>query len=78
MAYDQSDVEVVYRRGDWHSWADIVRWFEKQLRTSKQADNEFSAQESQQLLEGFKRLNERGEKFTNDPEKAFRALQSVR
>lgn len=78
MAYDQSDVEVVYRRGDWHSWADIVQWFEKQLRTNKQADNEFSAQESQQLLEGFKRLNERGAKFTDDPEKAFRALQSVR
>lgn len=78
MAYDQSDIEVVFRRGDWHSWSDIVHWFEKRMRKSKQADNEFSAQESQQLLEGFRRLNERGEKFTTDPEKVYRALQSVR
>lgn len=78
MAYDQSDVEVVFRRGDWHSWGDIVHWFESRLRTDEQVDNEISEQETQELLAGFKRLNERREKFTNDPARAFRVLQSVR
>lgn len=78
MDYDESDIEVVYRRGDWSNWTDIVRWLERGLSRDEQADNELSEAESRELLEGFRRLDQRGEKFTSDPRAAYRALQSVR
>jgi hypothetical protein len=77
MNYDRSDIEVVYRRGDWHSWKDIVNWLERGLSQDSQADNELSAAESQQLLQDFRQLDKRHEKFTNDPAAAFKSLQKV-
>jgi hypothetical protein len=76
--YDESDIEVVYRRGDWNNWTDIVRWLERGLSQDEQADNELSEAESRQLLEGFRRLDQRGEKFTSDPKTVYRKLQSVK
>ncbi|MDZ5442305.1 hypothetical protein U2F26_06100 [Micromonospora sp. 4G57] len=77
MDYQKSDVEVVYRRGDWNSWSDIVRRLEGGLSRDQQADNELSEAESRQLLDGFRRLDQKGERFTDDPAGAYRALQSV-
>jgi hypothetical protein len=77
MNYDESDIQVVYRRGEWHSWKDIVNWLERGLSQDSQADNELSAAESQQLLQDFRQLDQRHEKFTQDPSAAFKALQKV-
>lgn len=78
MEYQKSDIDVVYRRGDWHSWRDIVNWLERGLSHDEQADNELSEKESHELLDDFRKLDQRGEKFTTDPNAAYRALQSVR
>jgi hypothetical protein len=77
MNYDESDIEVVYRRGEWNSWKDIVHWLERGLSQDSQADNELSAAESQQLLQDFRQLDKRHEKFTQNPSAAFKALQKV-
>ncbi|MEO3780550.1 hypothetical protein ABGB16_27820 [Micromonospora sp. B11E3] len=77
MDYQQSDVEVVYRRGDWHSWHDIVRWLERGLSRDQQADNELSEVESRELLDGFRKLDQQATPFTTDPAHAYRVLQSV-
>ncbi|HEY0700196.1 MAG TPA: hypothetical protein VGD43_20625 [Micromonospora sp.] len=77
MDYQQSDIEVVFRRGDWDSWADIVRWLERGLSRDEQADNELSAAESRQLLDDFRELDQRRQRFTRDPQEAYRALQSI-
>jgi hypothetical protein len=73
----QSDVEAVYRRGDWHGWNDIVRWFERKLEHDDQADNELSEAETQELLGKFRQLDKSGREFTSDPAEAYRILQSV-
>ena len=75
--YKESDVELVYGRGDWNSWDDIVGWFQKRLQSDDQADNELGEQETHELLEDFRRLSEKGEPFTSDPKKAFEALQAA-
>lgn len=77
MDYQQSDVEVVYRRGEWHSWGDIVQWLERGLSRDQQADNELSEAESRQLLDDFRKLDQQGKRFTDDPGRAYKELQSV-
>ncbi|PSK64072.1 hypothetical protein B0E53_03977 [Micromonospora sp. MH33] len=77
MDYRQSDVEVVYRRGDWHSWGDIVHWLERGLSRDQQADNELSEAESRQLLDDFRKLDQQGTEFIDDPGRAYRQLQSI-
>ncbi|MEV0809820.1 hypothetical protein [Micromonospora sp. NPDC050200] len=68
---------MVYRLGDWHNWHDIVRWLERGLSRDQQADNELSEVESRELLDGFRQLDQRGERFTTDPAAAYRALQTT-
>jgi hypothetical protein len=77
-SYDKSDIEAVYRRGDWSSWGDIVKWLEKGLQHDEQADNELSEKESHELLDDFRRLQGNGTPFTGDPAEAYRALQQAR
>lgn len=76
-AYRKSDIDVVYSRGDWHSWDDIVNWMERRLSGDQQIGNEFSEVESGQLLTDFKRLQQNGTPFTADPQQAFDELQKV-
>lgn len=77
MEYQKSDVEVVYRRGEWHSWRDVVHWLERGLSRDQQADNELSEAESRQLLDDFRKLGQQGKRFTDDPGRAYRELQSI-
>ncbi|WP_200207856.1 hypothetical protein [Micromonospora coerulea] len=54
-----------------------MRWLERGLSRDQQADNELSEAESRQLLNGLRTLDQKGERFTDDPVGAYRALQSV-
>ncbi|MBO4210842.1 hypothetical protein [Micromonospora echinofusca] len=77
MRYQQSDVEVVYRRGDWRSWSDVERWLERGMSRDQQADNELSEAESRQLLDDVRQLARRGDDLPPDPAGAYRALRAV-
>lgn len=72
--YTESDVEVVYRRGQWRSWDDVIRW----LETKGEQDNELTPGEVIAMVEDFRRLNQSGVPFTNDPHRAFQLAHEHR
>jgi hypothetical protein len=73
-SYQRSDVEVVFRRGDWHSWDEVIDW----LGDRGEADNELTPGEVIAMKEDFENLKKQGEKFTNDPDAVFRMINGGR
>jgi hypothetical protein len=69
--YDQSDVEAVYRRGDWHDWGAVRRWIERE----GEGDNELTPGEVHHLGEDVKCLQDDGSPFIGGPAEAYRALR---
>lgn len=69
--YDQSDVEVVYRRGDWQSWGPMRRWVEHH----GEADNELTPGEVHHLGEDIKCAEDKGVAFPSDPGEAYQQLR---
>lgn len=65
--YTQSDMDVVYRRGDWHSWRDMIHW----LETQGERDNELTPGEVIAMVEDLRQVERSGEQFTKDPHKAY-------
>jgi hypothetical protein len=65
--YDESDVEVVYSRGDWQDWAQMRRWVERE----GESDNELTPGEVHHLGEDLKCLQEEGVGFADDPHQAY-------
>lgn len=72
--YAQSDVAVVFRRGDWHSWDEAIGW----LAEHGEADNELTPGEVIAMKEDFDKLKKQGKKFTNDPDAVYRMLKGGR
>ncbi len=70
--YSLSDVEVLYRRGDWHNWRDMIHW----LETQGERDNELTPGEVIAMTEDLRRLEDSGAEFTKDPRKAYEAMSS--
>ncbi len=66
-SYDLSDMQVVFRRGHWQSWDDVIRW----LETEGEADNELTPGETIAITEDLRRVRDAGIPFTNDPHKAY-------
>ncbi|MGE5620364.1 MAG: hypothetical protein ACM3US_14050 [Sphingomonadaceae bacterium] len=66
-AYDLSDMEVVYRRGDWHNWDEIIHW----LETQGERDNELTPGEVIAMVEDLRMVRDSGAAFTKDPRKAY-------
>lgn len=54
-----------------------MHWLERGLGRDQQADNELSEAESRQLLDDFRKLDQQGKRFTDDPGHAYRKLQSI-
>lgn len=66
-AYELSDMEVVYRRGQWHSWDDVIHW----LETEGEKDNELTPGEVIAMTEDLRHVRDAGVPFTNEPREAF-------
>jgi hypothetical protein len=69
--YKQSDMEVLFRRGDWHNWDEAINW----LKEDGEADNELTPGEVIAMKEDLEKLKKRGDKFTNDPAAVFRMVK---
>lgn len=69
--YDESDVEVVYRRGDWHGWGQMRRWVERQ----GEQDNELTPGEVHHLGEDILCLQDENVGFVDDPHQAYALLR---
>jgi hypothetical protein len=63
MSYKQSDVEVLFRRGDWNNWDGPIRW----LKEEGQGDNELTGGEVDDMLNDFQRLRDSGKEVPSDP-----------
>ena len=65
--YDLSDMQVVFRRGDWHSWGDVIHW----LATQGERDNELTPGEVIAMVEDLRQVEKSKAPFTKDPHKAY-------
>ncbi|MGE5619170.1 MAG: hypothetical protein ACM3US_07920 [Sphingomonadaceae bacterium] len=65
--YDLSDMRVVYRRGDWNSWAEMIHW----LETEGERDNELTPGEVIAMVEDLRQVERDNTPFTKDPQKAY-------
>lgn len=61
-SYTESDVEVLFRRGDWRNWDDALNW----LKEYGEADNELTPGEVIAMKEDLEQIAKKGEKFTTD------------
>lgn len=69
--YDESDVEVVYRRGDWRDWGQLRRWVERE----GEQDNELTPGEVHHLGEDVRCLQDEDVQFVPDPHRAYELLR---
>lgn len=65
--YSLSDMEVVYRRGHWNSWDEIIGW----LEAHGEADNELTPGETVAITEDLRSVRDAKVPFTTDPRKAY-------
>jgi hypothetical protein len=65
--YAESDVEVLFRRGEWRNWDDAINWLEQ----NGDSDNELTPGETIAMKEDLSELRKRGEKFFGDPRKVY-------
>ena len=72
--YDVSDMEVVYRRGTWHGWSDMIHW----LQTQGERDNELTPGEVIAMVEDLRKLEQSKTPFTNDPRRAYELAHARR
>lgn len=68
--YRQSDVEIVFRRGDWRDWDDAIHW----LEAEGEGDYELTEEEVNAMAEDFRKLEQQGVPFSNDPAVVFEEL----
>lgn len=73
-AYGERELDVVLRRGDWHSWHDAIVW----LRTDGMDDAEIDAACARDLMGDLEVLERDGVAFTSDPRLAIQLVRSHR
>lgn len=56
--YKQSDVEALFRRGDFGSWDELLTYLEGRLQHDEQVDNEFSEVESREIVADVRKLRD--------------------
>lgn len=72
--YTISDMEALYRRGEWHDWQDAVNW----LKREGNNDNELTPGEVRALEQDLETLEKEGAEFVPDPDKAFQMAHAKR
>ncbi len=74
MDYQPSDMELVYRRGDWHSWQDEIKWLEQ----FGEHDRRLTPGETIAMVEDLRSLQQAGAPFTKDPDRAYQMAHRYR
>lgn len=75
--YKQSDVEALFRRGDFGSWDELLTYLEGRLQHDEQVDNEFSEVESREIVADVRKLRDTHAPFSTDPHRAFETLRKA-
>ncbi|MGE5307867.1 MAG: hypothetical protein ACM3OC_02125 [Deltaproteobacteria bacterium] len=72
--YAMSDVEAVWRRGDFNSYQEVEQW----LKARGNADNELTPGEVMAMEEDIMKLEQQNAQFTKDPDQAFTMMHKGR
>jgi len=72
--YQQSDMETLYRRGDWHSWRDEIKWLEQ----NGEQDRKLTPGQTLALTEDLRSLDEARAPFTENPNQAYKLAHKNR
>lgn len=73
-AYRQSDVEVLFRRGNWRNWDDAIHWLEE----NGEADSELAPGEALALRADLMTLRDMGFKFIHKPDELYKMAHEHR
>jgi hypothetical protein len=65
--YTRTDVEVVFSRGDFHSWQEVTDW----LRESGEQDGGLAPAVVQHMLADLDEARRHGDMFTRHPAEAY-------
>lgn len=60
QSYTSSDLEVLFRRGEWRSWKEAIDW----LKDHGEADNELTPGEVIAMKQDLEQLAQQGKPFT--------------
>ena len=74
MDYELSDMQLVYRRGNWGNWNDVLSW----LKQYGRGDNRLTPGETAGLIEDIRQLKNKKVPFTGNPKKAFELAHGIR
>ena len=66
--YTKSDLEVVFRRGEWSSWNEVIDW----LKEHGEADNELTPGEVIAMKRDLEQLKQQGKQFTADADAVYK------
>ncbi len=72
--YHPSDVEVLFRRGNWQNWDDAIQWLEE----NGEADEDVGSSEARAMREDLLRLRDAGFRFTHKPDEVYRMAHEHR
>jgi hypothetical protein len=72
--YDASDIEHVFRRGEFRDWRDVLKWLDEHGMD----DRRLTPGEAKHMREDFERLRKAKVKFTNDPKQAYELARQHR
>ena len=62
--YSPADLQVVYRRGHWKNWREIMRWIDERAAR----DPELPWERADAIRQDLQELEREGIPFTNDPQ----------
>ncbi len=72
--YTPSDMEVLYRRGEWHNWQEEIDW----LQRFGEQDRKLTPGETVAMAEDLRSVQESGAAFTPNPDQAFQMAHKFR
>ena len=74
MRYDEGVVTKILTRGDFSSWRDVITW----LDFNADQDDELNAREAKAAMTDFKRLEQEGAPFSNDPSQLMQTIHQYK
>lgn len=72
--YHPSDLEVLFRRGNWQNWDDAIHWLEE----NGEADEELGPGEAQAMRQDLLSLRDGGFRFTHKPDEVYKMAHEHR
>jgi hypothetical protein len=70
--YEQSDLERLLGKREWHSYDEMIKWLQEQ----GDEDRRFTPGEVRHMIEDLSRVQQQGKEFTTDANKLYAQMRS--